>query len=65
MVRWETHPTVVKRNKAMKLRKLHIEDYKMFKDLYQKLENDLGDLDKDMVLSRLEIARIKSRNAKS
>ena len=32
MVRWETHPTVVKRNKAMKLRKLHIEDYKMFKD---------------------------------
>ena len=31
-MRWETHPTVVKRNKAMKLRKLHIEDYKMFKD---------------------------------
>ena len=36
-----------------------------YKELYQKLENLLGDLDKDMVLSRLEIARIKSRNAKS
>ena len=36
-----------------------------YKELYQKLEELLGDLDKDMVLSRLEIARIKSRNAKS
>jgi len=33
--------------------------------LYDKLEELLGSLDKDMVLSRLEIARIKSRNAKS
>ena len=43
------------------------EDYKSqeYKELYQKLEYLLGDLDKDMVLSRLEIARIKSRNAKS
>jgi len=36
-----------------------------YKELYQKLEDLLGELDKDMVLSRLEIARIKSRNAKS
>ena len=34
-------------------------------ELYDKLEDLLGELDKDMVLSRLEIARIKSRNAKS
>jgi len=32
LVRWQSHPTVVKRKRAMKLRKLHIEDYKMFKD---------------------------------
>ncbi len=43
------------------------EDYESteYKELYSKLEELLGDLDKDMVLSRLEIARIKSRNAKS
>jgi len=42
------------------------EDYESteYKELYSKLEELLGDLDKDMVLSRLEIARIKSRNAK-
>jgi len=34
-------------------------------NLYNKLEELLGSLDKDMVLARLEIARIKSRNAKS
>ena len=33
--------------------------------LYDDLEELLGSLDKDMVLARLEIARIKSRNAKS
>jgi len=32
LVRWQSHPTVVKRKRLMKLRKLHIEDYKMFKD---------------------------------
>jgi len=31
MVRWKTAP-LLQRNKPMKLRKLHIEDYKMFKD---------------------------------
>jgi len=36
-----------------------------YQKLYNKLEELLGSLDKDMVLSRLEIARIKSRNAKS
>jgi len=34
-------------------------------NLYNELEELLGSLDKDMVLARLEIARIKSRNAKS
>ena len=36
-----------------------------YKILYNNLKEILGDLDKDMVLFRLEIARIKSRNAKS
>ena len=36
-----------------------------YQSLYSKLEKDLGDLDKDMVLARLEVAKIKSRNAKS
>jgi len=36
-----------------------------YQTLYQKLEDILGELDKDMVLARLEVARIKSRNAKS
>jgi len=34
-------------------------------DLYSSLEKLLGDLDKDLVLARLEVARIKSENAKS
>ena len=33
--------------------------------LYNNLEKLLGSLDKDMVLARLEVARIKSQNAKS
>jgi len=33
--------------------------------LYNNLEELLGSLDKDMVLARLEVARIKSQNAKS
>ena len=32
LVRWQSYPTIVKRKIPMKLRKLHIEDYKMFKD---------------------------------
>ncbi len=46
---------------------LEDEDYESqeYVELYKELEDLLGDLDKDMVLSRLEIARIKSRNAKS
>ena len=46
---------------------LEDEEYesKEYQTLYQKLEDILGDLDKDMVLARLEVARIKSRNAKS
>ena len=34
-------------------------------DLYNSLEKLLGGLDKDLVLARLEVARIKSENAKS
>jgi len=46
---------------------LEDEEYesKEYQILYQKLEDILGELDKDMVLARLEVARIKSRNAKS
>lgn len=46
---------------------LKVEDYESseYKELYSKLEDLLGDLDEDMVLSRLEIARIKSRDVKS
>ena len=46
---------------------LENEEYqtKEYEEIYQKLEKDLGDLDKDLVLARLEVARIKSRNAKS
>ena len=43
------------------------EDYESdeYITLYNQLEELLGSLDKDMVLSRLEIARIKSQNVKS
>jgi len=34
-----------------------------YQKLYQKLEKLLGDLDKDLLLARLEVAKIKSRNA--
>jgi len=46
---------------------LEDEDYESeeYTTLYDNLEALLGSLDKDMVLVRLEIARIKSRNAKS
>jgi predicted ATP-binding protein involved in virulence len=46
---------------------LEDEDYESqeYIALYDNLEKLLGSLDKDMVLSRLEIARIKSLNAKS
>ncbi len=46
---------------------LEDEDYESeeYIKLYEKLEELLGSLDEDLVLSRLEIARIKSRNAKS
>jgi len=46
---------------------LEDEEYesKEYQTLYQKLEDILGELDEDMVLARLEVARIKSRNAKS
>ena len=46
---------------------LEDEDYESqeYIDLYNSLEKLLGSLDKDMVLARLEIARIKSENAKS
>lgn len=45
---------------------LKYEDYESYeyKDLYSKLENILGDLDKDMVLLRLEVAKIKSQNVR-
>jgi len=46
---------------------LEDEDYECeeYVTLYNELETLLGSLDKDMVLSRLEIARIKSQNVKS
>ena len=40
----------------MKLRKLHIEDYKMFKDEWQWLEENLGKNYLDLKLLKLEIA---------
>jgi len=36
---------------------------KEYQELYQKLEKLLGDLDQDLLLARLEVAKIKSRNA--
>ena len=44
---------------------LEDDDYESeeYQKLYQKLEELLGDLDQDLILARLEIAKIKSRNA--
>ncbi|MEA3315443.1 MAG: AAA family ATPase [Campylobacterota bacterium] len=44
---------------------LENEDYSSneYKNLYKELENMLGNLDKDIILARLEVAKLKSQNA--
>jgi predicted ATP-binding protein involved in virulence len=57
-------PTVAKKI-ALLWEYLENEDYKNqeFQNLYNELENIIGSLDKDLVLARLEIAKLKSQNA--
>ena len=44
---------------------LEDEDYSSneYKNLYKELEHMLGNLDKDLILARLEVAKLKSQNA--